>query len=115
MFEKKNRVQISSSSFPNVDQIFRILDSHSVVKQLSCQELDFVLNEGVGERMIQGYPFRWIKCENLIKEILELSNFLHLIFRKILIGDELLLQVPGGLDDAHRDDLVLWNGIDEKS
>lgn len=74
---------------------------------MSCQELDFVLNEGVGERMIQGYPFRWIKCENLVKEILELTDFLHLIFGKILIGDKLLLQISDGLDDAHGDDLFL--------
>lgn len=61
------------------------------------------MREGVIER----YTLRWIERKHFVEEILELNNFAHLFFGKILIRNELLLKVAIRLDDLNDNDLIL--------
>jgi hypothetical protein len=51
-----------------------------------------------------------VEREHFVQEILELAYFAHLLFREVLVGDKLLLEIADGLDDAHDDDFVLREG-----
>lgn len=59
------------------------------------------------ERVIERYAFGGVEREDFVEEVLELHHLAQLLFRQVLVGDELLLEVPRRLYDVNNDDLVL--------
>lgn len=59
------------------------------------------------ERVIERYAFGGVEREDFVEEVLELHHLAQLLFRQVLVGDELLLEVPRRLYDVNHDDLVL--------
>lgn len=65
------------------------------------------------EGVIKRYALRWIDRKHFVEEILELSNFAHLLFGKVLIRNEFLLEITDRLNDLNNDDLILWTKMFE--
>lgn len=46
------------------------------------------------ERVIERYAFGGIEREDLVQKVLELHDFAQLFLWQVLVGDELLLEIP---------------------
>lgn len=59
------------------------------------------------ERVIERYAFGGIEREDFVEEVLELHDLAQLLFRQVLVGDQLLLEVSCRFDDVNHHDFVL--------
>lgn len=59
------------------------------------------------ERVIERYAFGGIEREDFVEKVLQLHDLAQLLFRQVLVGNQLLLQIPRRFDDVNHDNFVL--------
>lgn len=94
----KKRVPIT------VDFLFLHLGFTSCRKPCSS---NLVLDERVGQRVVQADPFRRIDGQRFLQQVLELRDLFELVRRQGLAGHQLQLEIPGYFYYCHYYDLFL--------
>lgn len=68
---------------------------------------NLVLNEGMGERVVQTDPFGRIDGQSLLQQIFQLGHLLQLVGGQSLTGHQFGLQVPVYLHHRHNHNFFL--------
>ena len=66
-----------------------------------------LLDEGVGEGLVDGDPFARVQHEHLLHHLLELGHLAHLVVGQALIADQVGQQVLARADRTHHGYLLL--------
>lgn len=70
-------------------------------------DLNLILDKWMRERVVERYAFGGIEREDLVQKVLELHDLAQLLFGQVLVGNQLLLEVPRRLDDVDHNNLLL--------
>jgi hypothetical protein len=69
-------------------------------------KLEFLLDEGVGERLVDGAPLARVQHQNLVQQVPQLIHLFGLVLRQTLVVDQLSGEISGWLNGRHYDRLL---------